>query len=140
VLLLCLLLETHHCHLLQPSSRATTESIDLSSGLNEETSHLTDESPGDVVEVPPANQSNKHPLLQKGVTIANYDATKGIFTIGQQQWTIHKANKTASIQYISQQRLRMVCTHLKVKNQFGKGWKDKARLFVGACQSHRILY
>jgi hypothetical protein len=43
--------------------------------MKQETSHLADESPGDVVEVPPANQSNKHPLLQKGVTIANYDAT-----------------------------------------------------------------
>jgi hypothetical protein len=78
-----------------------------------------------VVEVPSANQSNKHPLLQKGVTIANNDATKGIFTVGQQQWTIHKANKTASIQYISQQALRMICTHLKVKNQFGKACKTK---------------
>ena len=106
-------------------SRAPTASIDLSSGSNEETSHLTDESPGDVVQVPPANQSNKHPLLQKGVTMANYDVTKGIFTVGQQQWTIHKSNKTASIQYISQQCLRMICSHLKVKNQFGKACKTK---------------
>jgi hypothetical protein len=78
-----------------------------------------------VVEVPPANRSNKHPLLQKGVTIANLDNTKGIFTVRQQQWTILKANKTDSIQYISQQCLVMICTHLKVKNQFGKAWKTK---------------
>jgi hypothetical protein len=43
----------------------------------------------------------------------------------QQQWTIHKANKTASIQYISQQCLRMICTHLKVKNELGKACKTK---------------
>jgi hypothetical protein len=32
-----------------------------------------------VVEVPPPKKNDKHPLLQKGVTIANYDASKGIF-------------------------------------------------------------
>jgi hypothetical protein len=72
-----------------------------------------------VVEVSHPQKNDKHPLLQKGATIANY-ATKGIFTIGQEQWIIHKANVTDSIQYINQQYLGMICTHLKVKNQLGK--------------------
>jgi hypothetical protein len=99
-------------------STAPTKSIDLSSKWNEETSHLTDESPGEVVKVPPPKKNNKHPLLQKSVT-------KGIFTVGQQQWTIHKANKTDFIQYISQQSLQMICTHLKVKNELDKACKTK---------------
>jgi hypothetical protein len=43
---------------------------------------MTDESLG---EIPSPKEEDKHPLLQKGITIANYDATKGIFTIGQEQ-------------------------------------------------------
>jgi hypothetical protein len=86
------------------SSTAPTESIELSIS-NEDNSQMTDESPGVVVEVPPP-PTKKHALLQKGVTIANCGTNKGIFSVGQQQWTIHKANKTGdSIQYISRQLL-----------------------------------
>jgi UDP-N-acetylglucosamine pyrophosphorylase len=53
----------------------------------EDISQMTDETPS-------PKEQEKHPLLQKGTTIANYDATKGIFTVEQQQWTIHKAKKT----------------------------------------------
>jgi hypothetical protein len=70
-------------------------------------------------------------LLQKDITVANFHNTKGIFTVGQQQWTIHKANKTASIQYIDLHLLRKVCIHLKLKNQNGKSCRNKTDCLWG---------
>jgi hypothetical protein len=110
------------------SSTAPTKSIDLSLSM-EDTSQTTDESPGEASSSP--KEKNNHPLLQKGVTIADFDNTKGIFTVGQQQWTIHNANKTASIQYIDLHLLHKVCIHLKLKNQKGKSCQNKTECLWG---------
>jgi hypothetical protein len=106
------------------SSTAPTEAIDLSVSM-ENTSQMTDESSGEVVEVPSPKAEDKHPLLrQKDITFANFDNTKGIFTVRQQQWTIHNAKKTASIHYIDLHLLHKICIHLKLKNQKGKSCQN----------------
>jgi hypothetical protein len=110
------------------SSTAPTELIDLAVSM-EDTSQMTDESPGEASSSP--KEDDKHPLLQKGVTIANFDNTKGIFTVGQQQWTIHNANKTASIEYIDLHLLRKVCIHLKLKNQNRKSCRNRTECLWG---------
>jgi hypothetical protein len=61
------------------SSTAPTESIDLSVSM-EDTSQMTYKSPGEASSSP--KEKDNHTLLQKGVTIANFDNTKGIFTVG----------------------------------------------------------
>jgi hypothetical protein len=68
---------------------------------------MTDESPGEASSSP--KEDDKHPLLQKDITYAHFNNTKGIFTVGQQQWTIHNANKTAFIQYIDLHLLCKIC-------------------------------
>jgi hypothetical protein len=46
----------------------------------EDTSQMTDESPGEASSSP--KEKDNHPWLQKDITIANFDNTKWIFTVG----------------------------------------------------------
>ena len=110
------------------ASTAPTESINLWMSM-EDASQMTDKSSGEASSSP--REKDNHPLLEKGVTIANFDNTKGIFTVGQQQWTIYNANKTASIQYIDLHLLRKVCINWKLKNQKGKSCRNRTECLWG---------
>jgi hypothetical protein len=90
---------------------------------------MTNKSPGEASSC--SKEEDKHPLLRKDITIANFDSTKGIFTVGQQQWTIHNANKTASIQYNDLHLLRKVCIPLKLKNQKGMSCRNRTECLWG---------